>query len=164
MVTLRFLLLAAALLGFAGCLFDGEETGVPPLTLASLAETGLVGDYDMIDFRLEFTDGQVIDSSRVKLTGWMRISADSGYIQRIWMDETSTDTEGRLTGIRAQAGNRGKGEVTLTLDGIRRTRGKPVRAAGRYFGLDYRGRARNGRPVARFQGNRPLPPDCRPIA
>lgn len=109
--------MAAALLGFTGCLFDDEESGEPPLTQATLAETGLAGDFDMVDFKLEFTDGQVIDSSRVKLKGWMRISADSAYIQRIWINETPTDTEGRLTAIRAQIVNRRKGEVTLTLDG-----------------------------------------------
>lgn len=108
---------AAFCLALAGCLFQEDEASAPSLTNATLAETGLIGTYDMVDFRVEFSDGTVIDTSRMKLTGLIQVSADSGYIQRIWINETSTDTQGRIIGIRARADDRSRGAVSLTLAG-----------------------------------------------
>lgn len=110
-------LLALLALATVGCLFDNEESGPPPLTSATLAETGLAGSYGMVDFRLEFTNGLVIDTAKVKLRGLLTLSADSAYLQRIWIDTTATDTRGKITSVHAQAANRGKGNLSLTLEG-----------------------------------------------
>lgn len=114
--------LAAALL--TGCLFGGDggdEERDPVLTSASLAETGLIGMFDLVDFKLEFTDGQVIDTSQAKITGLIQVTADSAYTQRIWVSAEPNDTKGRITGIKAEAGDRRKGRLTLTLEGSETT-------------------------------------------
>lgn len=107
--------LALSMLG--GCLLSGDKSAPKPLTAASLEETGLIGMYDLADFRIEYSDGTVIDTSRVKMTGLLQVSADSAYVQRIWITEKSTDTRGRITGILAAQDNRRKGTLTLTLEG-----------------------------------------------
>jgi hypothetical protein len=110
-------LLPVVLAGLGGCLFQEDDPSEPSLTPATLDETGLEGLFDLIDFRIEYTDGTVIDTSRVKITGLIQVSPDSAYIQRIWVNLASTDTKGRITGIEAQPGNRQKGRLTLTLEG-----------------------------------------------
>jgi hypothetical protein len=113
---LRLASLASAA-ALAGCLFSGDGDGDRPMTPATLAETGLVGLYDLVDFKVEYSDGNIIDTSKLKITGLLEVGADSAYTQRIWISQAPTDTRGRITGILAEQGNRKKGEVTLTLEG-----------------------------------------------
>ncbi len=70
----------------------------------------------MFYFRLEYSDGTIFDSSNIKLTGWMRISDDSTYTQRFWISEKPEDTKGRITVLRARSGNRGMGEMSVSLE------------------------------------------------
>lgn len=116
---LRIRLLAACLAAtvLTGCLFGEDEDAKPSLTSASLHETGLIGMFDLMDFKLEFTDGTIIDTSAAKITGLIQVTADSAYTQRIWVSANPSDTKGRITGIRAEASNRRKGRLTLTLEG-----------------------------------------------
>lgn len=111
------ILLSILALATVGCLFDDEESGPPPLTPATLAETGLVGVYGMRDFRLEFSNGFIVDTTKVRISGELILTPDSAYLQRVRIDTTTTDTKGRIASVKAEAANRGKGTLSLTLEG-----------------------------------------------
>jgi hypothetical protein len=117
--------LAGLALLLSACLFGGDDGagggGRAVLTEASLGETGLAGEYAMIHFQVEYGNGVIIDSNQVRIRGRLGILSDSGYAQRIWIGEDSTDTEGRIVALRARKDDRGTGEMELDLAGTGRT-------------------------------------------
>jgi hypothetical protein len=100
-----------------GCLFSSggkQET----LRQAALNETKLVGAYTLVDYLLEYVDGQKLTPAILSITGTLAITADSGYHERIWVATTPapSDTKGKITKVELIGSGNAKGSITLTLD------------------------------------------------
>jgi hypothetical protein len=107
-----FALGAAAL---AGC-FTSSDDG-DSLVSARLSETRLIGGYLLVDYLFEYGDGARYDPSNLPLTGSLSIGTDSAYLDRIVIGKDTTDTEGRIAGLKTESGDKDRGELLLTLRG-----------------------------------------------
>jgi hypothetical protein len=105
--------LAAMPVWLAGCFTDSgdEET----LESVELSATGLIGDYRLVDFVYERGDGVRLDTSNLDVSGTLVISPDSVYRETIVIEAVTTPTLGRIARLRAVRGDKGKGELVLTL-------------------------------------------------
>ncbi len=102
-----------------GCLFSGDgekETR----RQAALHETRLIGAYSLVDYLIEYADGQKYTPAIISITGTLSITADGSYLERIWVatTPTATDTKGKITKVELIGSGNAKGSITLTLDQV----------------------------------------------
>ncbi len=107
----RLLALATLL---TGCLTSGSKE---ERRKVNLADTDLVGQYVLVDYLIEYGDGQTLNPAILKLEGRLTIDSDSGYLERISVDSAPpSDTKGKITQILLFGSGKTRGEVTLTLE------------------------------------------------
>jgi hypothetical protein len=115
---LAWKLLALSVL-LTGCLFSsgGEQEKTRP---ATLGETSLVGAYSLVDYLIEYGDGQKYTPDIINLTGTLSMTPDSVYLERIWVATTPTpsDTKGKITKVELIGSGNAKGFITMTLDQV----------------------------------------------
>ena len=102
----------AALL--TGCLTSGSKE---ERRKVDLADTDLLGQYVLVDYLIEYGDGQTLNPAILKLDGRLTIDPDSGYLERIAVDSAPpSDTKGKITQVLLFGSGKTRGEVTLTLE------------------------------------------------
>ncbi len=106
-------LAACLIIWLAACATGNDED---TLRSVPLAETALIGGYDLVDYLFEYGDGARLDPFVLKITGTLSIGADSAYLESIRVGNDSTPTKGKITQVKLN-GNRDGGELRLTLDG-----------------------------------------------
>ncbi len=108
------LAILALLALFDACSTDSGSD--PEFVSVTLAATRLKGSYTLVDYLFEYGDGQKYDSSLIKVTGTLSISADSAYVEGIRVESDSTTTKGHILKVLAMGGNVEKGQLELDLD------------------------------------------------
>jgi hypothetical protein len=105
------ILLSGMLLAACSTGSDGDSLRSVPL-----ADTGLAGNYDLVDYLFVYGDGFRLDPSVLEVTGTLYIGADSAYREGIRIGNDSTPTSGKITSVRVGS-SVDQGDLLLTLDG-----------------------------------------------